>query len=253
MKNTMYTINGEEVRVIEKTKNGFLGKRVLDDLECEEYNEFFEQEQQVEYFESLFTKAPTQKLEEEVKKLTTAKETLQAEVAQLKKDESTLKNEIKSVGKYPIVGDLLKYLNGNFEVALYTEDLEIVNKSKFYNTHWIRTANIKNKGFGLYLMRNEYHVGSDDRHIKIFDSEYEAIQEAKKILIDRIQKLDPGVYKAQKRLDGMISSIRHTFAKHPSVNNAYFIKIREIEEEEKNKKQKAIEKKKKELEELQKS
>lgn len=253
MQNTMYTISGEEVRVIEKTKKGFLGKRVWDDLECEDYAEYFEKEQAVEYFESLFDKAPTQKLQEEVRKLAKEKETLQFEVNKLREDGLSIKNEFKSICDYPIVRDLLKYLSGNFEVVLYTDELEVVNKSNCYNTHSIRTANIKNKGFGLFLMENEYYVGSDDRHIKIFDSEDEAIKEAKKMLIDRIKELDPTVYQAQKRLDKMISSISHTFAKHPSVSAAHKFKTEEIQKVVEQKKQEAIEKKKKELEELQKS
>lgn len=207
MKKTMYTLQGEAVKVFEKTHNGYLGKHVYDDFDDEDYLQFFEEEQPLEYFEILFDKVPVKTLQTEVKQLESEKANLLSQIAESKKVLKTLNSEISTITKYPIVGQLLKYLNGNFEYAVFLHDLSIKEKSKFYNTRYVRTAAIKNSGFGIYLMHQEYYTSGDDKKIMTFDTKEEALLFAENELLQRIKKFDAAKRYSLSHLNNMLKNI----------------------------------------------
>lgn len=190
----MYTKDGAEVRVIRKIEEGYLAQYVYQrDEEHEGY--YTELSDQVILFSELFEKAPTQKYADEVTALQIKANGLKETITSLKEEIRGIKyvkaqeeNTIKTISKYPIFKQLADYLTGEFKYVLWLKNLDVRKKESHYNTHEVRVSKKDEGVFAIYELRHkEYWSDSDDRPFLVFQSEEEANQYAKEVLIKRIK------------------------------------------------------------------
>lgn len=180
-----YLHDGQMVRVVEKTKSGYLYQMIYhagplgEDLVDEDNTYFAEQ---------LFDAPPTEKLHEEIVSLKTTISELKNQVSQLEEAKINHSNLLKGIKQRPFIQCLVDYMNQDFEYVMYLNNMMIIEKSKVYISPFIKITCTRKGGFSLYKLHSENYDSYDDHPIMIFKSFEEGQEFAKAHLLDTIEK-----------------------------------------------------------------
>lgn len=258
MKNDiMYTIDGQAVSIYRKVEEGWLGCYVLD-MDYDQEEEYIDDEfiisDQIILHTRLFDKAPTLKLDDQVKELKNKKASLKEEIKNLKLQKDCEEGLLKSVSKYPVLQELADYLNGDFQFVVYVENLDIQEKRYIHKTNYVRTARIgKDTDFSIYLMRSENYVDSQDSRIRVFKTQEDALEYGVNKFIKYINDFDSKNYYQNRPVEFFNDLYKNLDPKgllktDERISKAYNDKLKIVQAEQDKRTQEQIDKKLAEIE-----
>jgi hypothetical protein len=255
-----YTQEGTEVIVVKEINEGYLCKIIYGYYNDDDDDESEITSDQIVFIEKLFDQPPREKFEKGIQELLKEKSRIEEEIFQLKKTKEAEHGLLSRVSKYPIVEQLTNYLTGDFEYILFLSNCKIEKKDSVYNSQYVRMANCTTTPFALYKLHNEYWPdgGSDDVPFLVFKTMDEAQKEAKRRILERLNKFNGNYNKSVNFKEILDKTDSSCLAKKDTdvlaLFNSKYSVFKAEENKEKAEKLKEeiekIEKKKKELESL---
>jgi len=182
----MYTIDGEAVLIHREIEGGYLGQ-FLYDVDFDEDDDFDPDDMicdtRIILHPQLFSEPPKIHIHKEIQELQNEKSNLNIELHELRVLKQEENITLGKIAKFPIIQQLVDFLNGDYAYLVYLKDLELIEKRQRYISSHVSTANIKSDGgFCLYLMSSENYTSRDDRAFTIFKTK----EDADKFIIGKI-------------------------------------------------------------------
>lgn len=242
MKETMYTVDGQEVYIKEKAGSGYIGCFVFEYGDYEEPQfgapQFFETKE-------LYETPPVEKYNKEIAGLKQEINGLKQKRKEAQNELTNVNNERAKLKDFPIFNQAVKYLNGDYEYILYLGDFVIKNKSEGFQKKQIRAYHANDKKY-LILYDSDYGYESDrDKAILVFDNIEGAQKEAEERIVDRINKIT-----WESNLNNLMEKADKEVCNKQSVQDAIKSKRKQFTAEQKTSLEENVIKKKQELEKL---